>query len=62
MFRARSDAQLAALYERTGQRQLAAEAARRSSPLGQGRPPASEIEEARARLARLEAKGDITLR
>ncbi|HYS11264.1 MAG TPA: protein kinase [Myxococcales bacterium] len=63
MFRARSDAQLAALYERTGQRQLAAEAARRFlAAWAKADPRLSEIEEARARLARLEAKGDITLR
>jgi hypothetical protein len=63
MFRARSDAQLAALYERTGQRRLAAEAVRRFlAAWAKADPGLSEVEEARARLARLEAKGDITLR
>jgi len=63
MFRARSDAQLAALYERTGQRRLAAEAARRFlAAWAKADPGLPDLEEARARLARLGAKGDISLR
>ena len=63
MFRARSDAQLAALYERTGQRRLAAEAARRFlGAWAKADPGLSDVPEAQARLARLQAQGDITLR
>src|SRR5258705_5104843 len=63
LFRARSDAQLAALYERTGRPRLAAEAVRRFlAAWAKADPGLPDLVEARARLSRVEAKGDITLR
>jgi tetratricopeptide (TPR) repeat protein/predicted Ser/Thr protein kinase len=63
MFRARSDAQLAALYERTGQVQLAAQATRRFlAAWSKADPDLPDLQEARARLPRLLAQRDIPLR
>ena len=63
LLRARSDHQLAALYERTGQGKLALEATRRFldawSKADEGLP---ELKDARARLLRLQASGGIELR
>src|SRR6266436_2450540 len=63
MFRARSDAQLAALYERTGNHLRAAEATQRFlAAWAKADPDLPEIKEARARLERLQARGNIPLR
>jgi hypothetical protein len=63
MFRARSDAQLAALYERSGNQRGAVEATRRFlAAWAKADPDLPEIKEARARLERLQARGDIPLR
>jgi hypothetical protein len=63
MFRARSEAQLAALYERTGNHLRAAEATQRFlAAWAKADPDLPEIKEARARLERLQARGNIPLR
>ena len=63
LLRARSDHQLAVLYERTGQGKLALEATRRFlDAWSKADADLPELKDARARLARLQTSGGIELR
>jgi tetratricopeptide (TPR) repeat protein len=63
LFRARSDYQLGVLYERMGQNKPALEATRRFlEAWSHADTDLPELKDARARLLRLQASGDIPLR